>query len=623
MLIKIIPPTVILSYGKILQMNVFSCKNYLARNIFTKILPFTLALVPTLTYSSPLNLQKNAEGWTIFSPSIDSRIVYISSTSGDDSTCTYHLPGTVGADVFYPSSATPCATYKKALTFAREGYPDWILFKRGETFTIDISGAQSGLYAVVPTSGRGAAEPSFTGAYGGNGASPIVQIDAGVGQAIRIQRGSPNWIAVANLDFYSFTRDPSNSGYVSPTGNQLGMFIFDGNSTTTHYNGLLIEGCKFRYFDDNMVTSTTVAIPDLAIRRNLFLDSYAGGGQSHNQGLLLTKQNATLEENIFIHNGWLVPAGGGTGEATIFNHNVYTSSPFGATYTNNIFIQGSNMNTKFTADAYDYLAHSNTSPILIDGNLYIDGQQGIGFGNNTVGNTYPFKNVSISNNVFTNIGRQNNLQGISWGIDMGYDTTTAEISNNLFLNQADPTVNNGNFIFCMAGILTDISVHDNISYNVLNTTWMRGFAKGSQNSTGSTKTNVNFYNNKHSTTSAGYFVDTNSVSGYSFTANSYYGDKSSLALFRVASTQYSLSDWQSLSKDTSTVAPPSFPEPTRSIETYMTSLGENGSIDAFITKCRAQDRYNWDPRFTAQNVNQWIRGGFAEIAPPIDFKLSN
>lgn len=43
----------------------------------------------------------------------------------------------------------------------------------------------------------------------------------------------------------------------------------------------------------------------------------------------------------------------------------------------------------------------------------------------------------------------------------------------------------------------------------------------------------------------------------------------------------------------------------------MTSTGETATIDAFIAKARAQDRYNgWDPRFTADAVNDYIRAGF-------------
>lgn len=585
--------------------------------MFRSINSFLLALLllSGSAHATALSLSRDANGWTVFVPSSDSRIVYISE-SGDDTTCTYYAPTAVGGDVWNPSEITPCATYKKALTFAREGYPDWILFKRGETFTIDVAGSQSSLYGVVPTSGRGATEPSLTGSYGSSGSSPIIKIDVGVTEAIRISRGSPNWIAIDGLDFYSFTRDPSNAGYITPTGDQLGLNIYYGWDGSTVYNGILIEGCKFRFFDDNIATSLYNPMPDLTLRRNLFLDGYARVdadptiNQSHNQGLLITKQDPILEENIFIHNGWLGASGSGIGEATIFNHNVYTSSPVGATYKNNVFIQGSNMNTKFTADSFSSWAHSNASPIVIEGNLYIDGQQGIGFGNNSIGNTYPFANVSIKDNVFSNIGRQKNIQGISWGIDMSYDTLDADISNNVFMNQADPTVNNGNFALAMGGILTNISVHDNVTYNVLNTVWLKGLSNGSQNSTGSTKTNLSFANNIYSSSSAGYFVDTNTVTGYSFTGNTYYGDKSTSALFRVVSTEYGMTGWAGVSGDTSTFSEPTFTDPTRSIETYMTSLGQTATIDAFIAKCRAQDRYSWDTAYTAPVVNAYIRAGF-------------
>lgn len=583
---------------------------------------FCWLLLSSTCSATGLSLSRDENGWTQFSASADSRIIYISE-SGDDDTCTYYLPSSteVGGDPLLPVGAVAtCATYKKAYSLAREGYPDWILFKRGETFTFNSTNATASLYdsehditlywSIIPKNGRSASEPSLTGAYGSSGASPVLQTDHYINQAIRIQRGTPNWIAISGLDFYSYTRDPNNASFSELSTNdyydQLGLFIYNGNTNTTYYNGFLIEGCKFRFYDDNIVTSTTVAVPDLIIRRNLFTDSYAGNGQSHSQGLYLTKQNITLEENIFVKNGWLVNYGEGWGEATTFNHNVYTSYPEGGNYTNNIFIQGSNMNTKFTAST----SHSNTSPILIDDNLYVDGQQGIGFGNNTSGNTHPFLDVTIKDNIFTNIGRQKNIQNIAWYIDLAFDLYGAEIKNNLLMNQADATVNNVTFVFRVAGIQTDISVHDNITYNVLNTQWLYGQAVGDQLSSGSTKTNVAFYNNIYDTTSAGYTVQTNSVDGYTFYSNTYYSDHDENSMFRVNSVNYAPAGWATLTGDDSVFTEPTFPDATRSIETYMASIGETATIDAFIAACRAQDRYNWDSRFNAETVNAWIRAGF-------------
>ena len=45
------------------------------------------------------------------------------------------------------------------------------------------------------------------------------------------------------------------------------------------------------------------------------------------------------------------------------------------------------------------------------------------------------------------------------------------------------------------------------------------------------------------------------------------------------------------------------PDETRTVETYMTSIGGTATLDAFYAKCRLQDRYNWDAKYTADAVN--------------------
>jgi hypothetical protein len=563
--------------------------------------------LPSFAFAAEIDLPQDANGWTVFTPSEDSRIMYVDA-GGNDTTATIYDDddSAVGTDPFNPiGSINAFATYEAALKQAREGYPDWILFKRGDTFTM------SAIYAIVPTSGRSATEPALTGAYGASGASPVIKVTEANQQAVRIHRTSPNWVAISGLDFYSYTRNPNDTGYLGTSGlNQLGFFV-NGTPTATTYRGFLLEGCKFRFFDDSLISTTSNSVDGLIIRRNLFTDSYAGAGQSHCQGLYIYNQNATLEENIFIHNGWYSVAGGTPGEATIFNHNVYNSSPKGATYIKNIFIQGSNMNNKFTADSFASNAASNQYPITIENNLYIDGQQGVGFGNNTAGNTYPFLNVTIKDNVFTDIGKSDHLQSIAWGIDVGYDTLGTDITNNLLINQTNADVTN-TFAITIAGIQTDLDISSNVEYNWKYGVGFRSADAGAQLSTGATKTNVSFTNNTISNpTNAGYFVKADTtLSGLSFADNTYYGDKSASALFYINAVDYSLSGWQTASGDNSIVTEPTFPYPTRTIETYMTSIGETNTLAGFIAKCRATDRYNWDTECSADAVNDYLRAGF-------------
>ena len=43
----------------------------------------------------------------------------------------------------------------------------------------------------------------------------------------------------------------------------------------------------------------------------------------------------------------------------------------------------------------------------------------------------------------------------------------------------------------------------------------------------------------------------------------------------------------------------------------MTSIGKTSTYDAFIATASNQNRLNWDSRFTADAVNDYIKEGFA------------
>lgn len=108
----------------------------------------------------------DAEGWTIFTPSADSRIIYVSQENGDDAAAEVYSPddAAIGTDPFAPSGdVLSYATISEAFQQARDGFPDWVLFKRGEVWT-GVSFA--------PKNGRTDGEPSLVAAYGTDGAAP-------------------------------------------------------------------------------------------------------------------------------------------------------------------------------------------------------------------------------------------------------------------------------------------------------------------------------------------------------------------------------------------------------------------------------------------------------------------
>jgi hypothetical protein len=63
------------------------------------------------------------------------------------------------------------------------------------------------------------------------------------------------------------------------------------------------------------------------------------------------------------------------------------------------------------------------------------------------------------------------------------------------------------------------------------------------------------------------------------------------------------------------VNPAGLANPSRGIEAYMTSMGQTGSLAAFMAAARQQSQANWNSAYTAQTANAYIRQGYVTQAP--------
>src|SRR4051812_3980961 len=70
-----------------------------------------------------LSVSQDSNGWTVVTPSADTRIIYVSSSQGNDANDGL-------------SAATPVKTLVRgtAIMRTRTGFPDWLLLKRGDVF---------------------------------------------------------------------------------------------------------------------------------------------------------------------------------------------------------------------------------------------------------------------------------------------------------------------------------------------------------------------------------------------------------------------------------------------------------------------------------------------------------
>lgn len=163
----------------------------------TKAAGFALAgfLVAALHVQAAVTVDEY--GWTLVTPSPDSRIVYVSNSEGDDAN-----------DGFSPES--PKKTIRNANNFLRNGYPDHLLLKRGDVFPMENENL-----LLRWKNGRSQQEPLLMSYYGDSGPRPVVKIgdrfidhDGGVG----------DFIAFIGIEIYRAVSDPASPEFDNRSG---------------------------------------------------------------------------------------------------------------------------------------------------------------------------------------------------------------------------------------------------------------------------------------------------------------------------------------------------------------------------------------------------------------------
>lgn len=229
-------------------------------------------------------------GWTVFRPSADARIVYVSSSSGDDA-----------ADGLAPERARRTIAAGKALL--RHGFPDWLLLRRGDRFDEPLGQWLAG--------GRSREEPLVVASFGDGDERP------------RIHAAGDGLVTGA------FGRSPRRIDHVAFVGLHLVAERAQGGADTPYGivwrlpgEDLLLEDCVVEGFFQNVVLEPLDGrARDVRVRRSIVVDGYTTG-PGHAQGLYAhAVDGLLLEENLFWHNGWRAGLAGA--EPTIFRHNVY------------------------------------------------------------------------------------------------------------------------------------------------------------------------------------------------------------------------------------------------------------------------------------------------------------
>jgi len=516
-------------------------------------------------------------GWTVITESADTRTVYVSNSLGNDSN-----------DGF--SELTPKKTIDAGKALLRNGFPDHLLLKRGDTFTNERLGD-------IGKSGRSADEPLLIGAYGNSTERPklLTGSQHGIDDVSDIQH-----VAIVGLYFEPHTRTP-NQQPANILRGESSDILFEDNYFTSYDTNLMVQG-----FD----LGGGGRLADIRIRRNILVDAWST--TSHSQGIFAADIDGLLiEENVFDHNGWNESISGA--EENIFNHNVYISGdPLDVTIRGNIFSAASSMGIKFQP-----LHGTHT----ISDNLFVQNAIGLQLGGGRPQEHPPITgiNVTATGNVFLD-GKNVGTLPHGFGVTM-QNLNGGSFSNNIIANNG---VNTGN---------PAISIHDGVSgwetqgYGVRdfvidsNTIYnWRGSLDISEPTVGNPLPiidNVTITNNtikETSTTKALVQTYTADTSVTLFSGNKYSSNEASNQWFRLAGQDTSHADWVSNTGETgSSTNQVQFVDPNRSTSTYAASLGLAATHQAFMAEARKQSRLNWRTEYTTQAAVQYFRDGFQKV----------
>ena len=541
-------------------------------------------------------------GWSIMTPSEDSRLIYVSSSAGDDETAEFYALRDVG-NVANPGLIKPFKTIAAANLSAREGFPDWIILRQGDVWELNE--------LVRLKAGRSVTERSVITSYGQNGSRPIIKVNAN--EAFRIW-SNRYYVAVSGIEFYAHKRDPASAEFSGwgETSESTAIRVYSPQETTM--GTILLEGNDFNYFSKGISINGGGDVLDVVIRRNTFRNSYSE--TAHSQGIYAEHTSAILEENLFDHNGWYKQQiGTGNdkpeGQANMFNHNTYFAKSFNTKFLRNIFLRSSSIQNKWTAssDSNSNVDSIRSHDLLMEDNVYVGGEIGISAGGNTDYDTGPrWKNITIINNVMLAIGRdQPTNRTLGWNIEAS-DWEGGLICGNYVLHTDNPVVTNLLGIK-LKGHSSDVTIAENTIHGLISGPSSK---IGGISIDGAPKSNITISGNSIQLTESNMrVIVADHLESVSFDGNKYYSGLDGAEWFHSNGVSYDIDAWRSLSGDVnSTVGEDAYLEPRRTFETYLLSIGLSESIDDFTQQAVNQSKTNWRSDLSAQSVLNYIREGY-------------
>jgi hypothetical protein len=243
----------------------------------------------TLSHSTYVNMQvgtKPGTGWTNPSVSNDTRIVYVSTSGGNDANDGL-------------SQLTPKSSLGGGVGLLRTGFPDWILLKKGDFW----DGQNFGNWS---RAGRSISEPMVLSSYGSGTTRPLLGINfnvpfGGVGiynHTPTDPNGAPpaNHISIIGLEFWANGHHTQIN-----SGNPVAIMWFGATQN------LLVEDCRIREFSTGIIVQGTedpIHHVNFKVRRCVIHDQWSLDPSSCHGIYSDFIDGWTVEGNVFDRNGY-------------------------------------------------------------------------------------------------------------------------------------------------------------------------------------------------------------------------------------------------------------------------------------------------------------------------------
>ncbi|MDG2055584.1 MAG: right-handed parallel beta-helix repeat-containing protein [Phycisphaerales bacterium] len=511
--------------------------------------------------------------WSEDDLSADTRVIYVSSSEGSDSNSGF-------------SENDPVRTLEEAESRMRDGFPDWLLLKRGDVWDEG--------FGTWTLSGRSESEPMIVGAYGSGTERPHLR-PPNKGFYLL---GSPRHLWITSLRITRTEYSQYGSGvYMHLSGS-------DGED-------LLLEDLYISGFDPNIGLS---AVNDSLVFRNLRIR----GVVSVDAVRLLqdgTQDTGTTTQGLFLNHidGALI-------ERCVFDHNGRSQDPnldISGIHSHNVYCQ---LHTKniVVRDSIFANAGSHSLKLLGGGTvedcLFLENPLALLCGytgaSSGVGAT-----STIQNNIVLGSQPINSSTPRGYGIQLANCKDTIVQDNVIAHNTTQPygvaiSVEISNESAC-----DNLNIIDNYAFNWLGATMKVSLIGESDYDL---KIKRNHFDGYYQAGLGESFVlrlnETELASEIEFQDNTYYVD--SVPVFAWIGNQWlDYGQWQASANDVGSVNEAHLAGrwDSLTIEAYQASIGQSPTLNSFMAGARKQQRDAWDSQYTSDSVWRYMATELAKI----------